>query len=262
MIDDRHPEELLAGYVDGTLTEDERAVVESHVSACERCRAESGLARRAVGVLHEIPEEPVPFGVMNPVVAEIGRRMRRTSARPLSQRVVWAAGGAIAAAFVGIVAVWLLPGIAGRGAANDSAAGGRAAAEAAAPQATAAGGAATFGGAPVVLERRSTDYDDDALAALATETAAALRSGTMQPTSGERTDAEATESATRCLSRRAGPEPQDVLVRLIAARYRGSPAYVGVYATSPAPERAPNSVVVWVVNADTCAIENITTKRI
>ena len=33
-----HPEELLAGYVDGTLTDPERAVVDAHLPTCERCR--------------------------------------------------------------------------------------------------------------------------------------------------------------------------------------------------------------------------------
>jgi hypothetical protein len=143
----------------------------------------------------------------------------------------------------------------------DSAAGGRGAAEAGAPQATAAG-AATLEGGPVVLERRSTNFDDDALRTLATDAAAAVKSGSTAPAAAERTDANATSAATECLARGAGLAPQDLLMRLIAAEYRGRPAYIGVYATSPAPGRSPTSVVVWVVDANTCAFRSITTKRV
>lgn len=261
MSDVRHPEELLAGYVDGTLDDKERAVVEAHLSGCDRCREESALAMRAVGLLREIAEEPVPFGVMNPVTAEIARRMRRTTPRPLSQRVLWAAGGAIAAAFIGIVALWVLPGVGGGNQSADSTAAG-AAAEAGAPRVTTSGGAATVAGAPVSLERRSTNYDDAALARLATETAATAKAGSLRAETEATADAAATKAATSCLARGAGVEPQDVLVRLIAARYGGKPAFIGVFLTSPAQGRPADGVLVWVVDADTCRFASITTKRI
>ena len=40
-----HPEELLAGYVDGTLSAKDRVAVEAHLAACSRCSREVELAR-------------------------------------------------------------------------------------------------------------------------------------------------------------------------------------------------------------------------
>jgi putative zinc finger protein len=259
MTDDRHPEELLAGYVDGTLTDKERGVVESHLSSCPRCREESALSMRAVATLRQVEDEPVPFGVMNPVTAEIRRRMERTRPRSVSQRVVWAAGGAIAAAFIGIVAIWVLPGVGARDATTMAGGGAEAASASRAPTDTTAGALAPQ---RVLLERTSTDYDDPALAALATRTATDARSGGPAAAPQASGDGPATREATACLAKGAGIEPQDVLVRLIEARYHGEPAYVGVYLTSPAEGQPPKSVVVWVVRADTCEFLSITSKRI
>ena len=75
-----HPEELLAGYVDGTLGTDERAVVDAHLQTCDTCREEVGLARTAVRALATLEEVPVPFGVTGPVLAEAGRRFERRRA--------------------------------------------------------------------------------------------------------------------------------------------------------------------------------------
>lgn len=44
-IDNKHPEELLAWYVNGTLTSDERHHVESHLQSCTACQREVELLR-------------------------------------------------------------------------------------------------------------------------------------------------------------------------------------------------------------------------
>jgi len=72
----------------------------------------------------------------------------------------------------------------------------------------------------------------------------------------------ATRTATGCLTRGAGTEPQDVLVRLIDARYRGRPALIGVYLTGPSPGGAPDKVLVWVVRRDGCEFASYTQDRI
>jgi anti-sigma factor RsiW len=267
MSDDRHPEELLAGYVDGSLSDRERAAVESHLSTCARCREESGLAMRAVATLNELDDVPVPVGVMSPVTAELAQRMSRATPRPLSQRVLWAAGGAIAAAFVGLMAIWVLPGIG----ANDNAGGGAAAPEAAAASGTAAPGVGGVGGAlstsgadralAVTIEHRSTNYDDAGLARLATQTAAGAGTAALGPAADLATQPSATRSALDCVSRGAEVEPQDVLVRLISAEYGGEPAYIAVFLTGPAPSQPPKSVLVWVVHADGCSLASFTSKR-
>jgi hypothetical protein len=266
MTDDRHPEELLAGYVEGTLSDRERAVVESHLSTCLRCREESALAMRAVQAMREMPEEPVPFGVMNPVVAEIARRTPRSPARPLSQRVLGlAAGAAVAAAFIGLLGVWVLPNLGAGGGAADNAAGG-AAVEAAAPSATRAateGGAAAFGSSrPVPLERQTTNYDQRALESLARSTAEDAASGTLRQGAEVPSQPAEADSASACLARGTGVEPQAVLVRLISARFGKEPALIGVYLTGPGQGQPPNEVIVWVVQPSTCQIASFTSKRI
>jgi anti-sigma factor RsiW len=261
MTDDRHPEEHLAGYVDGSLSDKDRAVVESHLSGCARCRAESALAMRAVTALQEIQEVPVPVGVMSPVTGELSRRMAAARPRPFSQRVLWAAGGAIAAAFIGIVAIWVLPGIGG----NNAGFGGASAPEAAAARGTSVGAAAGGGGAAtaapgraaaVTIEHRSTNYDDAAIAKLATETAANAGATALGPATDEASQPSTTRTALGCVGRGAQVEPQAVLVRLISARFGGKPAYIAVYLTGPTTSQPPKSVLVVVVNADTCSAWN------
>src|SRR5437899_500660 len=55
-----HPEELLAPFVDGTATLQERAEVESHLTFCQTCREEIELARSAVAALSALPELEPP----------------------------------------------------------------------------------------------------------------------------------------------------------------------------------------------------------
>jgi anti-sigma factor RsiW len=50
-----HPDELLAGYVDGTASPQDLAAAEAHLATCEECRAEVALARRARAALRQLP---------------------------------------------------------------------------------------------------------------------------------------------------------------------------------------------------------------
>jgi hypothetical protein len=56
----RHPDELLAGYVDGSATPDERAVVDQHLALCPTCREEVQLAADARAALISLPELGAP----------------------------------------------------------------------------------------------------------------------------------------------------------------------------------------------------------
>jgi hypothetical protein len=184
--------------------------------------------------------------------------------RPLSQRVLWAAGGAIAAAFIGVLAIWVLPGIGTNGTSADSAAAPEAA-SATNAGVTGGGGALSTAGAAradqVMIEHRSTNFDQAALAKLATEAAATVGTSALGPAADETTQPSATRSALTCVGKGAQIEPQDVLVRLIAARFGGKPAYIAVYVTGPASTQPPKSVLVWVVDADTCSFASFTSKR-
>jgi anti-sigma factor RsiW len=99
-----HPEELLADYVDGTLEDEQRAVVDAHLPGCATCREELELARGALAALANLEDEPVPFGVTGPVLAEAGRRFERRRV-VVYERLQWAAGLAAAAALVLVVAL-------------------------------------------------------------------------------------------------------------------------------------------------------------
>jgi predicted anti-sigma-YlaC factor YlaD len=264
MTDDRHPEELLAGYVDGALSDEERAAVESHLAGCARCRQESGLATRAVATLRTIDEEPVPVGVMSPVHQEIARRRSRPAPRPLSQRVVWAAGGAVAAAFIGLLAIWVLPGMSGNSTGSAATPGTFANASGAAGGEGAEGNATTApkGSEVITIEQRSTNYDDPALAHLATRTADDIPKGPMSAAFDRASQPQQTLTALQCVEKGAQVESQDVLVRLISASYKGAPAYIAVYETGPSPTGRPSSVLVWVINAKTCAFASFTSARV
>ncbi len=55
-----HPEELLAGYVDGSATSQEREAVEAHLVSCQKCREEAGLATAARTALASLPQMDPP----------------------------------------------------------------------------------------------------------------------------------------------------------------------------------------------------------
>jgi Putative zinc-finger len=260
-----HPEELLAGYVDGTLGTDERAVVDAHLPSCATCREEVDRARTAVTALTSLEELPVPFGVTGPVLAEAGRRFERRRSTIWS-RVQWAAAAAAAAALVLVVAV------------NVDLGGGDDAGErAGAAAATGAGGGDGAGeeSAPTSafagLEKQTNvNYDDAGVQGLAVETAqerSALPTDEGGTTTGETgavgESAAALDAsfvgpgaAIACLRQAEAPvnDPRDSLVRLIEAKYEGRPAYLAVFLESPGAGQSADKVVVWVVAKGGCQI--------
>jgi len=253
-----HPEDLLADYVDGTLPDEERAVVDAHLATCAACREDVVLARAAVAALSTLEDEPVPFGVTGPVLAEAGRRFeRRRSA--LWGRVQWVARAAAAAALVVVVAINLDLG--GRNGSDDAAAGGVTAATGAvgaesAPQETMLGGG-------VALERQDANYDADGVRSLAGETAQTQRDRDTGATGdggggGEDAFVAAPPRVRACLEGAQAPidDPRNQLVRLIEAEYEDAPAYFAVFLESPGASQAPDAVVVWVVSKGDCQIVN------
>jgi anti-sigma factor RsiW len=249
-----HPEELLAGYVDGALTDEERAAVDAHLATCETCREEIELAGRAVTALASLEEEPVPFGVMNPVTTEIGRRTR-SRRMPWQTRLQWAAGLAAAAAVVALVAIELphmLGGGAGGGAAMSADSAGAPGREPTAESLAATG-----------LEVQSIDYDTAGLEALASDVAAQTKSGaTTVGGSQNPAPQDATQAALDCLLRASSFTENDRLVRLIEAKFQGTTAYLGVFLESPKAGQPPDQVVIWVVAKKDCSILSFSSKRI
>ncbi len=245
-----HPEELLAGYVDGTLEDPERAVVDAHLRTCETCREELELARASVAALASLEEVPVPFGVTGPVLAEAGKRFERRRAAAWG-RIQWAAGAAAAAALVLVFALNL-----NLGASRNDEGAGTVAAEAGATGSTegaAPEAAAVFAG----LERQpDVNYDDAGVRSLAKD-AASLRSGTATDQVSGEVQLAPPGGALECLRTAEAPvdEPAtDTLVRLIEARFRGTPAYLAVFLESPGAGLPPDRVVIWVVSKGECQI--------
>jgi hypothetical protein len=249
-----HPEEHLSGYVEGTLATDERADVDAHLATCATCRDEVRLSTRAVTILRELPEVPVPFGVTSPVIAEAGKERTSRARRSWGGRTQWAAGLAAAAALVAVVAV-ALPRL-GREARTESAGGGGvAAAPTRAPSMEAA-----LGAVPLEIQPNA-DFDVIKLERLADSSA--LRAGsdtTLFAPSVKDGSAAQAEGAAACLAKPGGLTGQDRLVRLIQAKFQGRPAYVGVYLESPEAGQPADRIVIWVVARSDCSILSFSSK--
>jgi hypothetical protein len=264
-----HPEELLADYVEGTLAEGERALVDAHLSTCAACREEVRLAKTAVSALASLEERSVPLGVTGPVLAEAGRQLERDRA-VVWERLRWGAGIAAAAALVLVVALNVSGGDDGELRVADD-------------------GAAPAEGTPAtvqdldLIEKQDRRYSERDVRALAQSAAVLSRDDEgqeefAQPTGaggnvGGAVAATAAEAATefvdaeqglRCLTGAEVPidDPRDRLVRLFEARFGRTPAYFAVFLESPAGHRPADTVVVWVVARRDCRILTFATQGV
>jgi anti-sigma factor RsiW len=250
-----HPEELLAGYVDGTLSPSERGVVDAHLPGCARCREELSLASAVVPTLNSLPEVPVPLGVTGPVLAE-ARSQAASRGGSRFGTVQRALGLAAAAAVVLLVAV------------NLSHLGGSPVQRAATP---AQGGAAPAPAASpmtkdsVGLEERNVDYDTNSVQALAKSVADSAKElySANDSAATEAAVTAASDEAIGCLQR-SGAEFSDSsrLVELIEARYRDTPAYLGVFVQSPSANKPADHVMVWIVAKQDCSFLSAASQQI
>ncbi len=251
-----HPEELLAGYVDGTLTEKERAAVDAHLATCGTCREELDLASRARVVLSELTEVDVPLGVTRPVLAEIATQMARP--RPVERRArvfQWAAGLAAAAAVVAFFAVVGGPGGGGGGG------GGMAASPV--PAAGGDAGLQEAASALAPLERQANvDYDASKVAELARSVAEQITAATVASPPEKAASTDAAAAAMECVRQGSSVTENDRLARLIDAKFDGKPAYIAVYLESPGAGQPPTKVVVWIVAKQGCSLLSFASQRI
>jgi len=246
-----HPEELLSGYVDGTLEHAERAVVDAHLGGCERCRDEIELARGARMALVALEDARVPYGLADRVLAEAGRRFERRKV-VVWERLQWAAGLAAAAALV-LVVVLNVGGerespVEG---ASTGASGALAGAPETAEDATAASSLPPFLG---LEEQQSVGYDDEGVESIARDTVRVI-AGELAPAQDTALFA-APDEALACIARSGGPvtDPNSTLVRLILAEYEGTPAYFAVFAEGPGAEQPASTIVVWVAAEGDCRL--------
>lgn len=244
-----HPEELLAGYVDGTLEPPERAVVDAHVADCERCRDEVELAGGARMALAGLEDVPVPYGLTDRVVAEAGRSFERRSERKkvVWERLQWAGGLAAAAALV-LVVVLNVGGEQREPTAERASTGATSAVSAGAEDATAQSGLPPFQG---LEDQPGVDYDQPGVETLARDTARAIRAEAAPPAA---LFASADEALT-CITQSGGPvdDPNTTLVRLVRAEYEGTPAYLAVFAEGPGAQQPASRLVVWIAAEDDCS---------
>ena len=95
----KHPEDLLADHVSGSLAPADRAVLDAHLATCARCSDEVALALAARSALRVLPEAPAPEGL-----APRAPETPATTGPPSWYRWV---GAAAAAAVIALVLVSL-----------------------------------------------------------------------------------------------------------------------------------------------------------
>lgn len=276
-----HPEPLLADYVDGSLDPSTRGEVDAHLRGCATCRAEVDLAKAGAQRAQGLTDPAAPAGIgeaaieeaerltieRNPEVTPIAGRARR---RPATPRVLAAAGAAALLLLVVLVAPKL-------GQDNTSSA-----------SRAAAGTAATTGSYPsaTTVELQHVDYSFEALPTFAAALRANLSAtGGFMDTAGSEpvagseaapaptqvpavsggatdfaVDPSRLPSATQCLDRAF--HPSGTLSRVILARFKGEPAYLGVYLIGPGAELPPTLLQLNVASVHGCNPVGQTTARL
>lgn len=113
---------LLSAFVDGELTEEERAEVLAHVSECEKCRRLLGELTALHAALGELEDEDVPAGFTEGVMAAV--RAEKAAKKPQTKkRSAWRRWMPMAAcaAIVALAAAVTIPRTAMKQEANDAA---------------------------------------------------------------------------------------------------------------------------------------------
>jgi anti-sigma factor RsiW len=251
-----HPDDLLAGYVDGDL--DERALVEvdTHLATCERCRADVRSARLARDRLASEPAVETPSGFTQDVLDAVGRESvdedeapvvevfgRSPAPRRSSKPAAWL--GAVAAAAAIVIGAFVFKGV------TDQSGAGVANSEATAPRVSAP--TDTGQGATGVVLQPGHDYDEAGIERLAAA-AAAGRVPVPQTTLAGSDEAAA---AAQCLAKGAQLRGDEHPIELIQATFDGKPADLGIYRL-PGSNGGPERIAVWVVSSRDCSVLSFT----
>jgi hypothetical protein len=247
-----HPEELLADYVDGTLSAQEQAAVEAHVAGCPRCSRETALASSARSALRSLEEVPAPEDIGSRAIeeAEGAGSAAAAGGTPRWYRV----GGVVGAVAAGLLVFTLVLPRIGQNSSDD---GGAAIAEAGRESEK-----TTLVGDATGIEIQHRNYDNTSLSDLTTSYVAADSSGVGAAEATNASPASVpfvlgsqaqTDKALACIVQSASDEKGD-LIRLIRARFEGTPAYLAVFTDGPGANQPPDTVTVWVFATDDCAI--------
>ncbi len=245
-----HPEALLASFVDGAASPEERSLVEAHLVTCETCRSEVELARRGRAALRTLPDMPAP-DISSAVGQTLGLGEEASLGSPAprprgrSGSLFWGAGAGAAAALIAL-GVYL-------GVMVSSGGGGSSPAAMAPPQPAGGAEARPQAGSDFTRARVNALADS-----LADERLGSKDQGAFAPSGASRAPtATSTTGSTlsglspvieECL-RSAGGLPHSSTVVYVAAdaTFQGTPAYVGAF--SDAAER---QLVVIVADRRTC----------
>lgn len=244
-----HPEELLAGYVDGSLSAKERAAVDAHLAGCARCSRETELGVGALSALRSLEVEPAPPGVASHALGEAGgvRRSGAAAGTPRWYRI----GGAVAAAAAGLLVLTLVLPHIGQGGGSSGGVQHKAAG------ASRESGPATALSTPSMIEIRHVNYDNTSLTELVSSYQSDNSGGgpigdaaAPAPMPGSQAQ---TDKALACVTKSA-PDQSGDLQNLIRARFQGTPAYLAVFFEGPGAGQPADTVTVWVFATDDCRI--------
>ena len=250
-----HPEELLAGYVDGSLSAQERAAVETHVAGCARCSREIELSSSARSALRSLEDVPAPSDIGSVAIHEAagGRAAPAGDGPPRWYRV----GGIVGAVAAGLLVFTLVLPHVGQNSADE---GGAAPAGA---ERDGKSGVTALSGPASAIEIQHANYDNTSLTALITAYASAEDSsagGAAGAPVAETTSPPAafgrqtqTDKALSCIVRSA-PDEIGELQRLIRARFDGTPAYLAVFTEGPGAGQPADTAIIWVFATDDCRI--------
>jgi anti-sigma factor RsiW len=249
-----HPEDLLADYVSGALTDSERATVDAHLAGCPECSADVSRARAARSALRALPEVSVPTGVASRALEEA----TRTAGGPGWYR--WL-GVAAAAAVVALIAITLphlgtSPATTEVGAAAPAIAGGSSSTEI--TKAT-----------TLHLSVQETDYDQAGIDQLTDDIAGQLTSSTsagsgLAPlaTPEERIGTGAELQAALTCVRKAVSHGLGTPIKLILTRVDGTASFLAFYRTTSEQGQGSSSLDLWIVDGHTCTTSAFSSTRL
>jgi len=245
--DDAHPEDLLAGHVEGALSGPEASLVQRHLVACPTCREEVRLAKLARSATSKLPALDVPEGLTRSVLDRARLRRQRSPA-------LWGTGAAAAVAAAAVILFAVLHGggsggnpVAANSALSRSGAGG-------------AGGEAAGRQAPISVSK--TDFDPAKIQTLVGRLAAGFghralsRSSAGPPRAAPQAGAagDTSSAAVACIDNLASPTRNDTVIEIIVARFRGTPAFIAAFDHRPSPGEPPNLITVWVGSRQGCRL--------
>ncbi len=268
-----HPTDELTDYVDGTLSDGDRARIDAHLATCDSCRREVALATRGRDATAALPQVEAPDGMVRDIGAQ--ERHGRSGSRWMGLAAAAAIILVVAGVGIGITrdrgartALKALASPAGPAAAGDVDIGpgslnyaGRSLQELANREAERY--ARTHG---LEEELAASDQTEAGAEAWAAEQAPADTPAPYPPipkaAAPDVKEATSNEARSRgiegCLRRSGAFANRGTLTRVYEGDLQGIPAYFGVIAEGAQPGAAVDRIVVWVARRNGCDVIGFT----